>query len=160
MTRILQDLQAPLDRPAAAERVGNIGQTVLVERAGDQQSDDDGNCRGHQWRNHVPQPGGSATDGGTDQRPDQREPRHAGGDIRLSAQPDGDACEELGGGEQARQPNHSPKVGTSVIPAHAIATSGTAAIAPEPSPRRISRSSNGCLPSRSSKRRWPGSDEQ
>ena len=46
------------------------------------------------------------------------------------------------------------------MPAHAIATSGTAAIAPLPSPRRMSRSSSGRLPSRSSRRRWPGSAEQ
>ena len=55
-----------------------------------------------------------------------------------------------------RSPNHSPNVGTSVMPAQAIATSGTAAIAPLPSPRRMSRSSSGRLPSRSSRRRWPG----
>ena len=43
------------------------------------------------------------------------------------------------------------------MPAHAIATSGTAAIAPEPSPSRISRSSSGRLPSALQQRRCPAS---
>ena len=47
------------------------------------------------------------------------------------------------------QPNHSSYVGTFVTPAHAMATSGTAAMAPEPSPMRMSRSSSGRLSSRS-----------
>ena len=50
---------------------------------------------------------------------------------RFLAQPDRHTGEKLGSGENTHvQPNHSPNVGTSVIPMQAIATSGTAAFRP------------------------------
>ena len=145
VTWILQDFQSTVDRRASGEGVGHVGETVLVERSGDQQPDRNRDGGRHDRRHQVPKSGGGSSDSRADQCADNWEPDDAGGHIRLAPQSDRDSCQELNGGEQA-QPNHSPKVGTSVMPAHAMATSGTAAIAPEPSPSRISKSRSGRLP--------------
>ena len=50
VARVAEDLQPPLDGEPAAERVGDVAEAVLVERAGDQQADGDGDSRSDERR--------------------------------------------------------------------------------------------------------------
>ena len=115
VTWILQDFQSTVDRRASGEGVGHVGETILVERSGDQQPDRNRDGGRHDRWHQVPKSGGGSSDSRPDQCADNWEPDDAGGHIRLAPQSDRDSCQELNGGEQA-QPNHSPKVGTSVMP--------------------------------------------
>jgi hypothetical protein len=47
VTRILQDFQSTVDRRATGKGVGHVGETVLVECTGDQQTDSHRHSRCH-----------------------------------------------------------------------------------------------------------------
>ena len=82
MQRIAEDPQPLLTRPTAAERVGGVGEAVLVERAGDQHARDDRDGGGDRHRDELGEPGRDAADGEADQAADEREPRHAPSELR------------------------------------------------------------------------------
>ena len=79
--RIAEDPQPLFTRPAAAERVGGVGEPVLVERAGDHHARDDRDGRGHRHRDELGEPGRDAAHGEADQAAGEREPRHAPGEL-------------------------------------------------------------------------------
>ena len=165
MARILQDLEPALAGGAAAERVGDVGQPVLVERAGDQQPDGDRD-RPRRPRSAPARPGlrrhrrrarrsaprrteatartrswGTAARVRTGIRVSGTGPRRASPFTRCAA----------------RARTTRVNVATSTTASQAARTIGTATIAPLPSPSRMPRSSSAGLPIASSTRRWPGS---
>ena len=84
MTGILEDDEALLTIPTTTERVGDVGQTVLVERAGHERRDGEGERRTHRGRQHL---GGQREDTTTDepdQQPDDGEPRRRSRDVDLT----------------------------------------------------------------------------
>ena len=136
---------------AAGDGVGRVGETVLVERSRDQHTRQHRHRRRHGRRDELHHSGGDPADGTPIRAPaignhgtySARRDRPAGADRHPR--------QELQRPDQADHqgavayPNHSEKVGTSVIPAQAMAINGTAAIAPLPSPRRMLRSSKRLL---------------
>ena len=104
VARILQDLEPALTGGPAAERVGDVGQPVLVEGAGDQQPDGHRNRRRHRSRHELGQTGRDPADERADQRADDGKPRqHAVvGDCGAGA--NRNARQEL---DSAEEPAHS-----------------------------------------------------
>ena len=86
VTGVLEDLQSALDRRAAGEGVGDVGETVLVERTSDQHAGRHRDGRRDDRRHQVPQSSGDAADAGADQRTDDREPDDAGRHVGLAPQ--------------------------------------------------------------------------
>ena len=74
MARVLQDLEPALEGRPAAERVGDVGQAVLVEGAGDEQPDGHRDHRRDRGRHELAEAGCDAADERADQRPDERQP--------------------------------------------------------------------------------------
>ena len=65
---IAEDPQALFARPPAGERVGGVGETVLVERTGDHHARNDRDGRGDRRRDELGEPGRDAAHGEPDQR--------------------------------------------------------------------------------------------
>ena len=145
MARILEDAQAIVARPATHEGVGDVGQTVLVEAAGDEEAEHDRTGRGDSGRCPRFERGGHTTDRRSDEYADDGEPGNTRGGVERSSGSHGQAREEYHGADETvhRAPNHSEKVGTELRPAQAMRMSGTAAMPPLASPRRRPRSTSG-----------------
>ena len=113
MTRVLQDLESLLAGPSTTEGIGDIGESVLVERTRDRQSDDDRQPSGDRNWDQFVEPGGDRPDDAPDQRADDREPRNDSVMLDGRSGPDRNSCEEL---DRAQKPVHGLPVTPRTIP--------------------------------------------
>ena len=97
--RVLEDLEAPLPGRVGADRVGDVGQAVLVQRAGDDDRRGDGEQRGRERRERLVGERPGARRDRADERADQREEERGAVQVRLRVRADREAGEEGDGGQ-------------------------------------------------------------
>ena len=156
----------------AAEAVAGVGEPVLVEGAGGEQGRGGGEDEGQAHREDEMGEPEHAPRERADQGADERVVAGRGGEPRLGE--DGRRAHRPSREELHREQEYGElfaravphpsrpltpalsKLAISVIIAAAHLSTGHASRAPVPSPRRMSRSSNGRAPRASSTARWPG----